>query len=105
MLVFAITVAGYMCGGILVTAGLFKLFKPHNGGIWFDPKPGGTGIDGSAGFSFINGGTWTHPGHEVFAVWLAPTCLALGALILFFTFMLGKWCIRRFWRPRALGES
>jgi len=103
MVVFAVTVAGYAIGGILVVAGLLKLVYPHNGGIWFDPKPGGHGIDGTAGFSFVSG-VWTHPGHEIFGMWLAPSCLGLGGLLLFLTFRLGIWCIRRFWRPRALRE-
>jgi hypothetical protein len=90
-------------GALLLVVGLFKLIYPHNGGIWFDPKPGGHGIDGSAGFSF-GGYPWTHPGHEVFGLWLAPSCLALGALLLLLTFRVGSWCIRRFWRPRALRE-
>jgi hypothetical protein len=104
LVVFAVTVAGYAVGGILVVAGFFKLVHPHSGGIWFDPKPGGQGIDGSAGFSFVSGGVWTHPGHEIFGTWLAPCCLILGGLLLWLTFWLGTWCIRRFWRPRALRE-
>jgi hypothetical protein len=103
LLTFVVSLAGYAVGALLVVAGLFKLLYPHNGGIWFDPKPGGQGIDGSAGFSFSSG-QWTHPGHEVFGLSLAPTCLALGALLVFLTFRLGTWCIRRFWRPSALRE-
>jgi hypothetical protein len=104
LVVFAVTVAGYAIGGILVVVGLFKLVYPHNGGMWFDPKPGGQGIDGSAGFSFGSGGAWTHPGHEIFGMWLAPCCLVLGGLLLFLTFRLGIWCIRKFWRPRVWRE-
>jgi hypothetical protein len=102
LVTFVVSLAGYAVGALLVVVGLFKLIHPHNGGIWFDPKPGGHGIDGSAGFSFISGGTWTHPGHEVFGPWLAPVSLTLGALLVFLTFRLGTWCIRKFWRPRAL---
>jgi hypothetical protein len=104
LVAFVVSLAGYAVGALLVVVGLFKLIYPHNGGIFFDPKPGGHGIDGSAGFSFVSGGTWTHPGHEVLRLWLAPICLALGALLLFLTFRVGTWCIRRFWRPSALRE-
>ena len=102
LVTFVVSLAGYAVGALLVVIGLFKLIYPHNGGIWFDPKPGGQGMDGSAGFSFGSGDTWTHPGHEVFGAWLAPVCLLLGALLVFLTFRLGTWCIRKFWRPRAL---
>lgn len=105
MVTFVLSMGGYTVGTLLLIAGLLKLFYPHNGGIWFDPKPGGHGIDGSAGFSFGSGSTWVHPGHEIFGLWLAPTCLAVGALLIFLTFRLGTWCIRRFWRPSALREA
>jgi hypothetical protein len=104
LVTFIISSVGYALGALLVVIGLFKLIYPHNGGVWFDPKPGGHGIDGSAGFSFVGGGTWTHPGHEIFGLWLAPSCLAFGALLVFLTFRLGTWCIRSFWRPSALRE-
>jgi hypothetical protein len=104
LVAFVVSLAGYAVGALLVVIGLFKLIYPHNGGIFFDPRPGSHGIDGSGGFSFVSGGTWTHPGHEVFRLWLAPSCLALGALLVFLTFRLGTWCIRRFWRPSALRE-
>jgi hypothetical protein len=104
LVTFVVSLVGYALGALLVVIGLFKLTYPHNGGIWFDPRPGGHGIDGSAGFSFVGGGTWTHPGQEVFGLWLAPSCLALGALLVFLTFRLGTWCIRKFWRPSALRE-
>jgi hypothetical protein len=61
LVAFVVSLAGYAVGALLVVIGLFKLIYPHNGGIWFDPKPGGQGIDGSAGFSFVGGNTWTHP--------------------------------------------
>jgi hypothetical protein len=105
LVVFAVSVVGYAFGGLLVIAGFFKLIHPHNGGIWFDPKPGGTGIDGSAGFSFVNAGQWVHPGHEIIGMWLVPIGLGLGTLLLFLTFRFGTWCIRKFWRPRALREA
>jgi hypothetical protein len=105
LVTFIVSLGGYALGALLVVIGLFKLIYPHNGGIWFDPKPGGHGIDGSAGFSFVGGTTsWTHPGHEVFGLWLAPACLAVGGLLVFLTFRLGTWCIRKFWRPSALRE-
>ena len=104
LVTFIISSVGYALGAVLVVIGLFKLIYPRNGGVWFDPKPGGHGIDGTAGFSFVGGGTWTHPGHEVLRLWLAPICLALGALLFFVTFRVGTWCIRRFWRPSALRE-
>ena len=104
LVTFIISSVGYALGAVLVVIGLFKLIYPRNGGVWFDPKPGGHGIDGTAGFSFVGGGTWTHPGQEVFGLWLAPSCLALAALLVFLTFSLGTWCIRRFWRPSALRE-
>ena len=106
LVTFVVSLAGYAVGALLVVVGLFKLFYPRNGGIFFDPKPGGHGMDGNAGFSFVGGGgTWTHPGHEIFRLWLAPFCLIVGALLVFLTFRLGTWCIRRFWRPRALREG
>jgi hypothetical protein len=34
-----------------------------------------------------------------------PIGLGLGTLLLFLTFRFGTWCIRKFWRPRALREA
>lgn len=100
--VFATSVIGYALGGILVIVGSYKLIYPRNGGIWFNPRPGGKGIDGEAGFSFVSGGTWTHPGHEIIGMWLVPIGLILGSGLLLLTFRFGSWSIRKFWRPRAL---
>jgi hypothetical protein len=114
MVTFVLSMAGYTVGTLLLIAGMLKLIYPHNGGIWFDPKPGspqvsllqilrGGMVDGSAGFSF-GSSPWTHPGHEVFRLWLAPTALTIGALLVFLTFRLGTWCLRKFWRPQALRD-
>jgi HAAS len=100
--VFAASVIGYALGGILVIVGFYKLIYPRNGGIWFNPRPGGKGIDGEAGFSFVSGGTWIHPGHEIIGMWLVPIGLILGSGLLLLTFRFGSWSIRKFWRPRAL---
>jgi hypothetical protein len=115
LVTFFLSMAGYTLGTLLLIAGMLKLIYPNNGGIWFDPKPGspqvgllqilrGGMVDGSAGFSFGSGNNWTHPGHEIFRFWLAPTCLAVGVLLIFLTFRLGTWCLRKFWRPSALRE-
>ncbi|MGC2163060.1 MAG: hypothetical protein WA634_14200 [Silvibacterium sp.] len=101
LVVFAVSVIGYALGGILVIVGFCKLIYPRNGGIWFNPRPGGKGIDGEAGFSFGSGAHWTHPGHEIIGMWLVPIGLVLGSGLLFLTFRFGGWCIRKFWRPRA----
>jgi len=116
MIAFILSMAGYTVGTLLLIAGMLKLIYPNNGGIWFDPKPGsppvnllhilrGGMVDGSAGFSFGSGNNWTHPGHEVFRHGLAPFSLALGVLLIFLTFRLGTWCIRKFWRPSALRQA
>ncbi len=102
LIVFAASVIGYTLGGILVIIGFYKLIFPRNGGFWFNPRPGGHGIDGEAGFSFTSGGPWKHPGHEILGMWLVPIGLILGSGLLLFTFWLGRWCIRKLWRPRAL---
>jgi HAAS len=103
--VFATSVIGYTLGGILVIVGFFKLIYPRNGGIWFNPRPGGKGIDGSAGFSFGSGATWTHPGHEIIGMWLVPIGLIVGSGLLLLTFRFGSWSLRKFWRPRALRQA
>lgn len=100
LIVFAISVIGYTLGGILVLMGFGKLIFPRNGGFWFNPRPGGTGIDGEAGFSFANG-PWKHPGHEIIGMWLVPIGLIVGSGLLLFTFWFGRWCIRKLWRPRV----
>lgn len=102
--VFAASVIGYAMGGILVIVGFYKLIFPRNGGIWFNPRPGGKGIDGEAGFSFISGGTWTHPGHEIIGMWLVPIGLILGSGLLLLTFRFGSWSIRKFWRPHSIAD-
>jgi len=101
LIAFAASVIGYTLGGILILMGFYKFIFPQNGGIWFKPRPGGHGIDGEAGFSFVSGGPWKHPGHEIIGMWLVPIGLILGSGLLLFTFWFGRWCISRFWRPRV----
>jgi hypothetical protein len=102
LIVFAVSVVGYTLGGVLVIVGFHKLIFPQHGGIWFNPRPGGKGIDGEAGFSFVHGRgtTWTHPGHEIIGMWLVPIGLLGGGGLILLTFWLGRWCIRKLWRPR-----
>jgi hypothetical protein len=88
--VFATSVIGYALGGTLVIVGFYKLIHPRKGGIWFNPRPGGKGIDGEAGFSFVSRGPWTHPGHEIIGMWLVPIGLIGGGGLVLLHLLAGK---------------
>ncbi len=103
LIVFAVSVVGYSLGGGLVVIAVLKLIWPRNTGLWMEFYPDHSPKSANMGFgSGYN--LQPHPGHDVLGWWLVPIGLLLGGGLLFLTFRFGTWSIRRFWRPRALGD-
>lgn len=103
LIVFLVSVAGYSLGSGLVVIAILKLIWPRNTGLWVEYYPDHTPKSANMGFGSGND-LQPHPGHDVLGWWLVPIGLVVGGGLLFLTFRFGTWCIRRFWRPRALGE-
>jgi hypothetical protein len=95
LLVFTISVVGYILGGGLSILGVLKIFNPHNTGIY------GQFSDTSSSLSFNSGGPPAPGVHELLGWWLLPIGLILGPALFFFTFRFDLWSLRKFWRPRA----
>ncbi|MGD0786504.1 MAG: DUF1700 domain-containing protein [Terracidiphilus sp.] len=95
LLVFTISVVGYLIGGWLSILGVLKLINPHNTGIY------GQFSDTSSSLSFQSGGPPAPGVHELLGWWLLPIGLILGPVLFFYTFRFDLWSLRKFWRPRA----
>ncbi|MGD0901750.1 MAG: DUF1700 domain-containing protein [Terracidiphilus sp.] len=95
LLVFSISVVGYLIGGGLSILGVLKLFSPHTTGLY------GQFSEHTWSLSFQSGGPPAPGVHELLGWWLLPVGLLLGPLLFFLTFRFGLWSIRKFWRPRA----
>ena len=95
LLVFTISVVGYIIGGGLSILGVLKIFNPHNTGLY------GQFSDTSSSLSFNSGGPPAPGVHELLGWWLLPVGLILGPALFFFTFRFDLWSLRKFWRPRA----
>lgn len=95
--VFLISVVGYCIGGFLFILAALKLVWPRATGLWKTVNG-----DSSWGLNFGAGsGDPPANAHELLGWWLLPIGFILGAILLFLTFRLGTWSIRKFWRPRA----
>lgn len=95
LIVFVVSGLGYCVGGVLVVIGLLKAFFPRQAGLNIDYVPNQSF---SAGFG---AGSPHNADHDPIGLWLIPICLVLGAGILFLTFRLGTWTIRKFRRTRT----
>jgi hypothetical protein len=95
LIVFVVSGLGYCVGGILVVIGLLKAFFPRQAGLNIDYVPNRSF---SAGF----GAGSPHPAdHDPIGLWIIPISLLLGAGILFLTFRLGAWTLRKFRHRRS----
>jgi hypothetical protein len=95
ILVFAISVFGYIIGGGLSILGVLKLISPHTTGIY------GQFSEASSSLSFNSGGPPAPGVHELLGWWLLPIGLILGPVLFYYTFRFDLWSLRKFWRPRA----
>ncbi len=95
LIVFVVSGLGYCVGGVLVVIGLLKAFFPRQAGLNIDYVPNHSF---SAGFG---AGSPHTADHDPIGLWLIPISLLLGSGILFLTFRLGTWTMRRFRNSRA----
>jgi hypothetical protein len=95
LLVFAISVVGYVVGGWLSILGVLKLISPHTTGLY------GEFSEHTWSLSFQSGGQPAANVHELLGWWLLPVGLLLGPVLFFLTFRFDLWSLRKFWRPRA----
>ncbi|MGB6729378.1 MAG: hypothetical protein WBE74_26015 [Terracidiphilus sp.] len=95
LIVFVVSGLGYCVGGVLVVIGLLKAFFPRQAGLNIDYVPNHSF---SAGFG---AGSPHNADHDPIGLWLIPISLLLGAGILFLTFRLGTWTMRKFRRSRT----
>jgi hypothetical protein len=95
LLVFAISVVGYLVGGWLSILGVLKLINPHTTGLY------GEFSEHTWSLSFSSGGQPAAGVHELLGWWLLPLGLILGPVLFFLTFRFDLWSVHRFWRPRA----
>jgi hypothetical protein len=95
VLVFAISVVGFLIGGGLSILGVLKVINPSTTGLY------GQFSANSWGLSFNSGGQPTAGVRELLGWWLLPIGLILGPLLFYFTFRFDLWSLRKFWRPRA----
>jgi hypothetical protein len=95
LLVFIISVAGYVIGGGLSILGVLKVINPHTTGLY------GEFSEHTWSLSFSSGGQPAAGVHELLGWWLLPVGLILGPVLFFYTFRFGLWSLRKFWRPRA----
>ena len=95
ILVFAVSVFGYLIGGGLSILGVLKVISPSTTGLY------GQFTASSWGLSFNSGGQPAPGVHELLGWWLLPIGLLLGPVLFFLTFRFDLWSIRKFWRPRA----
>jgi hypothetical protein len=102
LVVFLVSVVGYSVGGGLVVIAALKMIWPGNTGLWVEYGPDHSPKSAMMGFG--SGSPQPHAGHDVLGWWLVPIGLIVGGGLLFLTFRFGTWSIRRFWRPRALGD-
>ena len=86
IVVFFLSIFGYLMGGGLLLTGLLKPILPANTGVWFD------------GDQLVSSGTLfpapAPPAHEVMGLWYIPIALTLGSLTLLLTTFLIRRSLR-----------
>jgi hypothetical protein len=97
LVVFLLSVVGYGFGGFLFMVGLLKIFNPGGTGVY------GVWTDHEKSFNWGSGPGPNRPG-ELLGLWLIPIGLLVGGGLLLLTFQLGRWSLRKFWRPRKWQE-
>jgi hypothetical protein len=95
LLVFSISVLGYVLGGGLSILGVLKVFNSRGTGLF------GQFTQHDWSLSFQSGGAPAPGVHELLGWWLLPVGLLGGPLLFFLTLRFDLWSIRKFWRPQA----
>ena len=93
MLTFS--VIGYFLAGSFALCALLKPIHAQTAGLWLLPDPEDT-------YSFsLRLGFSSPPAHgrELLGCWIVPLGLVFAMGLVLFTFHLGLWSIRKFWRP------
>jgi len=93
MLTFS--VIGYFLAGSFALCALLKPIHAQTAGLWLLPDPEDT-------YSFsLRLGFSSPPAHgrELLGWWIVPLGLVFAMGLVLFTFHLGLWSIRKFWRP------
>jgi hypothetical protein len=97
LLVVAVSGLGYFVGGLLIVIGIAKLLWPRGTGLWENHNP-----DGTWGLG-LSGGSGNVPpanSHDLLGWWLLPIGLILGPAVIYATYRLGRWSVKKMWRPR-----
>ena len=88
LVLFMLTLTGYVGGFAFVITGILKPIFPRQIGLWVGP--------GTFDFGF-HIPTPFDPIHEVLGDWYMPVVFALGGLLLWGTTYAVRWCLRK-WR-------
>lgn len=97
VVVFSLSVVGYLLGGWFFMMGVLKIVNPRGTGVY------GVWTDHDKSFNWGSGSGPNKPG-ELLGWWLVPIGLIAGAGLLLLTFRFGNWSLGRFWRPRKWQE-
>ena len=93
-----VSAVGYFVGGVLLVAGIVKVMWPHGTGLWLSHNSDGTT---SIGFSGGSGNTPPSPNaHDLLGWWIYPIAFILGPAVVYGTFRLGRWTVRKLWPAR-----
>jgi hypothetical protein len=102
----AISAAGYFVGGGLIIFGVAKVMWPHGTGLWETQGPGdqwGLGLSGGSG------NAPPANAHDILGWWLLPLGFVVGPALIYFTYRLGRWSVRKLFPRRksqfALSEA
>jgi hypothetical protein len=98
LIVFALSAIGYSLGAGLVFIAGCKILWPRGTGLWEDFYPGG---HWGLSLTFTSGAP-PHHDRELLGWWLAPLGLIVGGGLVLLTFWLGRWTMRKLWRPRRV---
>ncbi|HUB17634.1 MAG TPA: hypothetical protein VL990_03305 [Acidobacteriaceae bacterium] len=94
LLVFLISAEGYGAGAFLIWLGSMKAIHPNKTSVDLEFN------QHTWAASFQSGGP--PRGHDPFGLWLAPLGILGGGLILWLSFRLSSWGMRKLRRPRPL---
>ena len=92
LIALVVSAVGYSMGGFLIIIGIAKLMWPHGTGLWKTNYPDGTW---GLGFSGGSGNTPPASSHDLLGWWIYPIAFILGPVIIYGTYLLGRWTARK----------
>jgi hypothetical protein len=97
LVVLIVSAVGYSLGGFLIIIGIAKLMWPKGTGLWESHNP-----DGTWGLG-LSGGSGNAPpanSHDLLGWSVYPIGFILGPAIIYWTYLLGRWTVRKLWPAR-----